>query len=299
MALQTVRPDIPVDYADGRSSFRETIGPLYLELTDLLLQEAAGRNGQPQTAPLLLEARTTMEALKTAEVRDYFRDPCLAPLQAHGTGASGTPGRTATLYPIILGDRLELLLAFTDGRQLQVITRIDEASLGAMVRQLRRELETVGTREFLPSSQRLYDLVLRPLEPELAARQVETLIVVPDGVLRSIPFGALHDGRHFLTERYAVATELGLTLFDPKPIARQQLRALLSGLSKSVQDYPPLPFVTDEIRSLSHIARDNTVLTDNSSAACASSRRCRGCLIRSSTSPRTANSAAIPTGPSS
>ena len=43
-------------------------------------------------------------------------------------------------------------------------------------------------------------------EPWLRQYQVQTLVIVPDGVLRLIPLGALYDGEHYLIERYAIAT---------------------------------------------------------------------------------------------
>jgi CHAT domain-containing protein len=84
--------------------------------------------------------------------------------------------------------------------------------------------------------------------------------VVPDGPLRSIPFAALHDGHEFLVAEYSIATELGLTLTDPKPLGRQPMSALLSGLSVPTQGYPGLPFVTKELSVLQTVAQNSTVL---------------------------------------
>jgi CHAT domain-containing protein len=41
---------------------------------------------------------------------------------------------------------------------------------------------------------------------------------VPDGALRTIPLAALHDGERFVAERWAVATGLGLSLLDTRPL---------------------------------------------------------------------------------
>ena len=49
---------------------------------------------------------------------------------------------------------------------------------------------------------------------------MNTLVVVPDGPLRTIPMSALHDGTQFLISRFAVATSPGLDLTDPQPINR-------------------------------------------------------------------------------
>jgi hypothetical protein len=69
--LQSVRQDIPVEYRDGRSSYRATFGPVYLEYSDLLLRGASADPGR--ATPLIREARDTIEQLKETELQDYFR----------------------------------------------------------------------------------------------------------------------------------------------------------------------------------------------------------------------------------
>ena len=63
---------------------------------------------------------------------------------------------------------------------------------------MRLLLERRATNEFLEPARWLHDLIIRPVDAVLAGRGVGTLVVVPDGVLRTIPFAALHDGEHFL-----------------------------------------------------------------------------------------------------
>jgi CHAT domain-containing protein len=259
--LQEIRQDIPVDYTDGHSSFRDIMGPLYLGLADMLLRAAAEPGSQAEQAKLLSEARSTVELLKTAEIRDYFKDQCLVPLEAPTNAASraDTGQRTATLYPIIFQDRIELLAAAGDQQQ-RVAVPVVGTSVTDKAHELRRLLETLGTREFLGASQQMYDWLIRPVLPFLRTHEVKTLVVVPDGPLRSIPFAALHDGHEFLVAEYSVATEPGLTLMDPKPLGRQPMSALLSGLSVSRQGYPGLPFVTAELTTLQTVAQNSTVL---------------------------------------
>ena len=57
-------------------------------------------------------------------------------------------------------------------------------------------------------------------------------MIVPDGVLRLIPLGALYDGEHYLIERYAIATSPGLTLFEASPLQQHGITALLAGMSE-------------------------------------------------------------------
>jgi CHAT domain-containing protein len=259
--LQDIREDIPVDYTNGRSSFRDIMGPLYLGLADMLLRAAAEPRNRAEEPSLLSEARTTVELLKTAEIRDYFRDECLVPLESSTFATTRTPAaqRTATLYPIIFPDRIELLAAVGTEQQ-RVAVPVREVKVTDTAHQMRRELETLGTREFFGPSQQMYDWLIRPVLPFLRSHNVDTLVVVPDGPFRSIPFAALHDGHDFLVTKYSVATELGLTLMDPKPHGRQPVSALLLGLSVPAQGYPGLPFVRDELSALHGVAYNTTTL---------------------------------------
>src|SRR5262249_6338385 len=96
--LQSVRQDIPVEYRDGRSSYRTTFGPLYLQLTDLLLRRAATEAG---AAPALIrEARSTVEALKETELQDYFRDPCVSNFLARRRPIEIIAPGTAVIHPL-------------------------------------------------------------------------------------------------------------------------------------------------------------------------------------------------------
>ncbi len=255
--LQSVRQDIPIDYRDGKSSFQGTFGPLYSEFADLLLRRA--RREPRNAAALIREAREMLEGQKEAELQDYFRDSCIANLEAKQRGIETVVPDTAVVYPVILPDRLELLVS-VGGDQRQIVVPIAEPRLRAEVEQFRLLLERRSTNEFLAPAQRLYDLIARPIDAALAGRGVNTLVIVPDGVLRTIPFAALHDGAHFLIERYALATVPGLRLVDPRPLARGAPRMLALGLSQSRQGFPALPNVVSELDAVHRLEGGTSLL---------------------------------------
>lgn len=241
--LASVRADLAASAT--RTSFRESVGPVYSELADLLLQQPGGEK-------YLVEARNTMELLKGAELQDYFQDDCVAELKARTTGIDKLAPRTAALYPIILKDRLELLLTLPDGMK-RYTTRVDAARLTDEIRAFRTRLERRTTHQYYPHARQLYDWLIRPVAAELERHQVETLVIVPDGALRTIPLAALHDGDRFLVARYAVATTPGLTLTDPRPIQRERAQVLLNGLTEGVQGFAPLPHVAEELQNIHQI----------------------------------------------
>ncbi|MCA1607326.1 MAG: hypothetical protein LC775_18080, partial [Acidobacteria bacterium] len=73
--IEAIRQDIPVEYHEGRSTFRETLEPVYLALADLLLEQANRRTGDDKT-PLLRQARQTVELIKQSELEDFLGSRC-------------------------------------------------------------------------------------------------------------------------------------------------------------------------------------------------------------------------------
>ncbi len=228
--IESVRNDIPVTYLDGQSSFRLTLEPTYLGLTDLLLQRAAGRQGAEQQA-LLRQARDTAELIKQTELEDYLRDRCSVGAARQAQALRPAPG-TAIYYPIILPDRLELLLETGRGIERRSVA-VDGAELRRQVLDFVAALRAGNPLQ--ARAQALYRWLLAPLDEVLAAQQIHTLVGVPDGALRLLPLASLHDGRGWLIERLAVATVPALSL---APAARPQgglhepLQALLAGMSE-------------------------------------------------------------------
>jgi CHAT domain-containing protein len=244
--VQTLRPEMVAGAAETSSSFRESSGRLFFELADLLLQRASGTPTREEAQPYLIKAREAIELFKTAELRDYFSDECVDAFQARPTKLEDVSSRAAIIYPIILPDRTELLVSLPDGMH-RLTVPVSQAELTEEVRAFRSLLQKETTREYLRRAQRLYDWLLRPLESTFAQFNLDTLVVVPDGPLRMIPFAALHDGKQFVIAKYAVATTPGLNLTDPKPMARDHIEVLTAGLSDAVQGFPALPNTAGEL----------------------------------------------------
>jgi CHAT domain-containing protein len=246
--LQSIRPELVREGA-GRTSFRESLGPLYFELVDVLLQQAAAGGTREAMEPYLLEARDVVELFKVAELRDFFRDDCVDLALAKETRLDTLAQQAVVVYPIVLPDRVELLVSLPAGLK-RVTVPVSEPRLTQEVRSFRRKLEKRTTREFLPHAQQLYDWLIRPLDADLASVRPETVVFVPDGPLRTIPMAALHDGRDYLIAKYGVAITPGLKLTEPRPINRTNTRVLALGLTEAVQGFPALPSVSEEMALL-------------------------------------------------
>jgi CHAT domain-containing protein len=222
---------------------------LYEEAVDLMLQRAAALHRRPELRTAALrEARETIELLKASELRDYFQDDCLASLQAKRTDIDAIDPKTAVIYPIILPDRIEMLTTIGGVMNSYRIKEPAQA-ISAEINRFRIRLETRTSAEYLPLAQHLYDQLIRPMEPALTAAGVDTLVFVPAGIFRTMPFAALHDGQGFLVARYATAVTPGLDLTEPRPIDRRRVTGLAVGLTKGVQGFAPLPSVDRELHT--------------------------------------------------
>jgi CHAT domain-containing protein len=264
-ATSTLRPiRVEVASALGSSSLsgEESVRPLFYELADLLLERASLSGDVKTTETYLRNARDAIETYKAAELRDYFRDQCVDALQATLTKLDTVSPDTAVIYPIIFANRTELLVSLPTGF-MRVSVPIAAPVLTEEVRAFRRLVEKRTTREYLPHAQQLYDWLVRPLESELIRLKIHTLVFVPDGVLRTIPMSALHDGKSFLIEKFAVALTPGLYLTDPRPLDRANIRFLAGGLTNSVQGFPALPYVAEEVDTVRSLYQADQLLNQD------------------------------------
>lgn len=225
--IETIRQDMPIQYQNGQSSFRETLAPIYLGLADMLLRQYEPETADDVGQPLLREARDTVERIKRSELQDYFRDRCIA---SHSRPIGSLSPKTAVLYPIVLPDRLELLVDIGGRLHLQTVP-VTEENLETGAIRLGHRLRTLAYYE--KPGRQLHDWLIHPITAILETYHVDTLVFATDGALRLVPMAALWDGEKFLAERYAIVTTAGLTLLDPDPLPRGDINALLAGMSEA------------------------------------------------------------------
>ena len=225
--LRASRDDIPIDYDNGRSSLRETIAPLYLGYAGAMLQRSESQAPADAQATLR-QVRDAVEQVKQAELQDYLGDRCVVETVQGGSPAALAPG-VAIMYPIIFPDRLELLMQTSAGISRHT-TRVDSTALSENAEALAFALRN-GVNDFLPASRQLYDWLLGPFDRQLEQQSITTLVLVPDGALRLLPAAALHDGKRYAIEKYAISTVTGMTMTNAAPPRKRKLEALVVGVS--------------------------------------------------------------------
>ncbi|WP_418316515.1 CHAT domain-containing protein [Piscinibacter sakaiensis] len=206
--VERLRQDLPIDDESGRSTYRTMLQPIYLGLVDQLLRSAGDAAPAPRAAALR-QVIETVELLRQSELQDYLGDRCEVDAVKGGTATVLPPGH-AVLYPVVLDDRVELLLETSTG-----LSRHRSPLAPRVLREMALRFAATlrfGQADYLDQARRLYDGVLRPVESALQQQQVTTLVMVPDGALRLVAVGAFHDGQRYAIEKYAIATATGLSM---------------------------------------------------------------------------------------
>lgn len=250
--LKPIQQTLDLGYREPRENFDEAVRPVYYELAGLLLEQATKNQDTEERQTLLQEARAVVEQMKVAELENYLQDDCVTALQNRATGLSHVDPKTAVLYPLPLEDRLVLLLS-VQGKISQYSVDVSRERLNAGAYTLRLRLQTRPNNRFLYQAKELYDWMIRPILTELRDNKIDTLVVVPDGSLRLVPFSSLYDGEKYLVEEFAIAASPGLTLTEPHSIQWKDAQMLLVGLSDGVQNYSPLPNVPKELSAIEEI----------------------------------------------
>lgn len=240
-SLRALRLSAGGTYLAGKSLYRLRYGAFHQSFVDLLTRSGGANDDQLR----LYEARDIIEDLKIDEVEDYFQERCV-PANRISRQVSDVGGNTAVIYPIVLPDRVEVLME-RNGRIVRSTTRLAQDEIEKIVKIARIDMEVYG-RPYKTRSAQIYDILIRPFEMDL--KGADTLVFVPDGVFRLLPIAALWDGKSFLVEKVAVATVLGLSLIEAGDISTADLSALVAGAT-SVEGFAPLPAVEREMSKIS------------------------------------------------
>ncbi len=257
--MEGIRADLLSADRALQFDFRDSVEPIYRELIDLQFQTAT------PTSPLT-PALTTLNSLRLAELQNYFGSDCLirASEQAKPNEQDNS---TAIVRSIILGDRLVSVLSLPNQPDQFITTTITRQALETEVIAFRQDLETFYNKFRPDRAQKLYHWLIEPFAPQLKTAKITTLVFINDGILRSLPMAALHDGKQFLVENYAIATTPSLSLTNLTPRNTDAPKALAAGVTKASvidgQQFVGLDNVAAELTSVRSLLPGSQILQDN------------------------------------
>jgi CHAT domain-containing protein len=275
-SLETLRGNLIAIAPNLRFDFREKVEPVYREWVDLLLSQQSSSEALPETlqeietAPLenLQKAQLAIESLQLAELENFFKAPCIPPSKDINQLIENAPSPSAVLYPIILSDRLEILLKLPGRPLAQYTVPIAQPDLEILLNQFQRKVRLPQSLNQLKIlSAQLYDLLIRPTQATLENNRIDTLVFVLDGPLRNIPMSALYNGEQYLIENYSIAIAPGLQMVDPQPLASKGLTTLIAGLSEGRHGFSDLPFVRQEVTQVQQATSSRVLLNEDFTTA--------------------------------
>ena len=166
----------------------------------------------------------------------------------------------AVMWAVPTPDRLYLLL-ITPGSE-PVIKSVRSArgkALKKVVDSFNRNIRSslkVNSKSYLASAKLLHKWLIEPIESDLKAANIDTLMLCSGSGLRSFPFAALYDGEQFLIEKYSLVRlpALNLTNISYDPNKSDEFDVLAMGASKFT-DLPP--FARSRDRSANNHAQNS------------------------------------------
>ena len=262
--LQSLRTDLNANNRVVQFDFRQEVKPVYLSLANLLLQADVSQmqnsfelvaDTERDSSNLEL-ARQVIESLQLAELDNYFQDPCLETSDVAIT-IDDLDSQAAVVYPIVLSDRIELILSLPNRPLQRFTTRVDRDRVNLAIDLLYDSLYNPSVNNsavnifsttildpaevdenmqtLLPILQQMYGWLIEPIDSALSADSIKTLVFVLNGRLQNVPISALYDGRQYLLEKYGIALAPSLQLLNTQPIARDKVKVLAAGLSEQVK----------------------------------------------------------------
>lgn len=298
---ESIRKDIQGLSKEDQASYLETVALGYKRLADLLIKQ--GRIMEALQVLDLLKVQELEDYLKNVKGSDRSAEGVrllepekailsqltdLSPEQSVGIHnqlanqiqnlpkaeinkipdyLKQIPPSTVLIYPLILEDRLEIILFAPNTTPINRTVKIKKAELEAIVLEFKATLTDAGSEDYQEPAQELYNLLIKPIEAELTQAQAKTIFYAPDSILRYVPLAALSDGKQWLSEKYRINNLIAYTLSDfaPKPKLEPNILAGAFGGKSGEKKFGQigLPATLKEIAAISKTFPNSVTLLEN------------------------------------
>jgi CHAT domain-containing protein len=142
-----------------------------------------------------------------------------------------TPGKTPQIYSVKSADKVALI---------DVVKKLNVAITSPSRRR---------TKAYLKPAQILYNWMVKPLDYTLKKEKIDTILFCLGSGLRTLPIAALHDGEHFLVEKYSITRIPAFNLMNSSLDAKRNFQVLAMGASEfnQLESLPAVPVELNEI----------------------------------------------------
>ncbi|WP_300637329.1 CHAT domain-containing protein [Mastigocoleus sp. MO_188.B34] len=264
LTLEEIRSDILKADKDLQFDFRDVIEPVYRDLAELRLELALQNDSKLQvsqainlqtkqvnfnktsknsskTQENLDSAIQTIDSLRLAELQNFFGNDCILAAISKQAVNELVGEETAVLSSIVVDKGVAILLRLPGDRQKVEWVEDNGKIIGSQI----IENEIKEFRDGLKKGQKLiqydtseaaklYQWFIAPFKNDLENNNIKTLVLIQDGILRTIPMAALFDSQNekYLIEEYALATTPSLKLTAPKKLKTQKNSVLILALTE-------------------------------------------------------------------
>lgn len=260
--MAQIRESLLSTNADLQFSFQEEMEPTYRNYMRLLL---ASPN------PNLKRVIQINEGLQTARLENFLR--CGKLDLAALNDLQNLNSAPAVVHIIDLDNTIEVILQSPDGL-------LHHHSVDSKLVQFRVDhlLEILQSEKFIDipesvvnsSSQAIYESLIAPIKTYLPPSG--TLVFTLDKSFQSLPMALLYDGKNYLIKHYSIAGTLGSKIWQPKSLLKNQMIALIAGLSKlgpsstdpnAPKNMDDLPQSKQEVESVEKQTKSSLALLDD------------------------------------
>jgi CHAT domain-containing protein len=180
-----------------------------------------------------------------------------------------TKKKPALIYILPRADQLELLLLTPDRPPFrQSVPAAKREALLPVVKDFISQITNqrkINTTSYLSAAQQLYQWIIAPLELNLQAQKIDTLLFCVGSGLRTLPLPALHDGTRFLTEKYSIARIPAFKFTESKYADLKNSKVLAMGASdfSNFSEQQPLPAVPLELKTIAQLWPGESFLNED------------------------------------
>ncbi|MBD2255718.1 CHAT domain-containing protein [Nostoc parmelioides] len=249
-----IRDNLSTTNLDLQFSFYEKVEPIYRDYIRLLLSSSH---------PQLDKVIQAYEQLQLAELENYLRCGKLEFIPINSI--ANLKNKPTIINIIDLGKSIEVIVRSPNQslHHHSVNTKTIRTSIEYFLNTLQDQgLADTQKSVIIYHSQILYQGLIAPVKKHLPSSG--TLVFTLDNSFQSMPMSLLHDGRDYLFKNYSITTALGSRIRPPKALVKEQLKALIAGLSQfspsfNAQNAPPglkpLPEVEKEVADVKQQTR--------------------------------------------
>jgi CHAT domain-containing protein/Tfp pilus assembly protein PilF len=202
------------------------------------------------------EANQLFNQLKNTAAQQNLSLPIYKTFQTKVTALSQN---AALFYPLVLDDRLELVILIPGKAPIRQTVNVTKAQLETQIKIFRQQIGDVKPNTGIPkndittvkqSAQQLYNWLIDPIADDLKAANIQTILYAPDGQLRYIPLAALYDGKEkkWLTQKYQINHLTALALTPIEPASSAPPRTLAAAFTQGTYSFT-IPATTADRQS--------------------------------------------------